>query len=368
MAHINGVWLVDAPASALNNAGADAGARTDNEIAVKYIRHGPLTYPYVSAQAFRYWLRETLARNHPEWKAAPIWREKKIAYTDANPIRFWDDDLLGYMRAGSTKKEDAEKAAEKTKEGTATSTEITRVSPFRVGTLVSIGPVDITRDFGTMSRQDADVRELSRDDKGRLEGPNPVPHEHQFYRTTLKGLFDLDLHACGTFYHRFRTGFRNLDDNRIEEAKKAALEELTEEMAYRLPLDQRVQRVATLFEALAALEGGAKQTLHYTPVAPCFFLAAVMRGGVSPFQFAVGTNLQGEAALKPEALREALEVWQDQILSPIYCGWRRGFMDDGRPAAEAILKESKLEYVVDDPRRVFRQIAADLKQQETWMD
>jgi CRISPR-associated protein Cst2 len=24
-----------------------------------------------------------------------------VAYTDANPIRYWDDDLFGYMRAPS---------------------------------------------------------------------------------------------------------------------------------------------------------------------------------------------------------------------------------------------------------------------------
>lgn len=56
----------------------------------------------------------------------------------------------------------------------------------------------------------------------RHEG-DPVPYSSQFYRATLKGLFSLDLRACGTFWYRQKTGFLNLDDVRIEEAKQAGL-------------------------------------------------------------------------------------------------------------------------------------------------
>lgn len=55
MAFVTGLMLIDAPASALNNAGAEDGARTDNTIAVKRIRTKAGDYPYVSAQAVRYW-------------------------------------------------------------------------------------------------------------------------------------------------------------------------------------------------------------------------------------------------------------------------------------------------------------------------
>ena len=46
------------------------------------------------------------------------------------------------------------------------STTVTRAAPFRVSTLVSIAPVDITADWGSMPRHEGD----------------PVPYEHQFYR------------------------------------------------------------------------------------------------------------------------------------------------------------------------------------------
>ena len=99
MSFVTGLILVDAPASALNNAGSIKDELYGNKVAVKAIRAGRELYPYVSAQAFRYWLRETLENADLGWQAAPIYREEKIAYTDANPILYWDDDLFGYMRA-----------------------------------------------------------------------------------------------------------------------------------------------------------------------------------------------------------------------------------------------------------------------------
>jgi CRISPR-associated protein Cst2 len=366
MAHVTGVWLVDAPASALNNQGAVEGGRTDNVVGVKFIRTRAGAFPYVSAQAFRYWLRATLQVTNEEWRAAPIFREQKIAYTDSNPIEYWDDDLFGYMRAGS-KKADAKAAREATERAneTETETEITRSSPFKVGTLVSIAPVYITNDFGVMSRHDADAGRVL---AGQERPADPVPHEHQFYQATLKGLFDLDLQACGTFWRRWKTGYRNLDTHRIKIAEEQGLELVEEGQAYRLPAAQRVQRVAALFEGLAQLEGGAKQSLHYTPVAPSLFLAAVMRGGVCPFQHVIGADERGSPRVRAEALLEALEVWRDQLLSPVYLGWKRGYLDEQRGPVEQALAESGAGYQSGDPRIIFRKLATDLQENPGWLD
>ncbi|MCI0616902.1 type I-B CRISPR-associated protein Cas7/Cst2/DevR, partial [bacterium] len=112
MSFISGLLLIDAPASALNNSGQPIpGAITDNSSATKFIKTKEGNFAYVSAQAFRFWLRTTLEANGNGWKSAPVYREEKVAYTDANPIRWWDDDLFGYMRAPS-KKASAAKARE----------------------------------------------------------------------------------------------------------------------------------------------------------------------------------------------------------------------------------------------------------------
>ncbi len=348
MSFVTGLLLIDAPASALNNAGNLREERGENTSSVKVIRtRENQSYPYVSAQAFRYWLRTTAERRVEGWKAAPMYREEKIAYTDSNPLLWWDDDLLGYMRAP--------KRAAKEQMNTITEVlePITRVSPFRVSTLVSIAPVNITNDFGVMSRHDGD----------------PVPFEHQLYRTTLQGLFSLDLHACGTFSYRNKAGYRNLDTARTNLAVEQQLEHLEGEKAYRLPLQERIRRVQGLFEGLALLEGGAKQAIHYTDVAPAFCILAVTRGGNHIFGHIVGAN-RGMPEIKLKALEEILTTMDDEILSPVYIGWVQGYLDEQREPFEQFLKEnSKRPILIRHPRDAYREFVTDLARPEntSWL-
>lgn len=354
MAFVTGLLLIDAPASALNNLGSIPGEREDNTVGVKVIRTKEGPFPYVSAQAFRYWLRMTLQGRGSGWVAAPIYREEKVAYTDANPLVFWDDDLFGYMRAPSKRETaKAKRDADASRAGeTETTDTITRAAPFRVSTLVSIAPATPTSDFGTMSRHEG----------------NPVPHEHQFYRTTLKGLFSLDLHACGTFSYRDKTGFRNLDGVRLKLAQDVpGIEHLEGEKSYRLPQDMRLARVRALFEGLAHLEGGAKQTLHYTDVSPALLIAAVTKGGNHIFGHVVGANAKGQPQIKADALREVMSVFADDLLSPIYVGWVRGYLDDERAKFEqfvAEFKDAPAQIRVSHPREALLTLANDLASSE----
>jgi CRISPR-associated protein Cst2 len=358
MAFINGFLLVDAPASALNNAGTVETERTDNIVAVKSIRTKAGVFPYVSAQAFRYWLRTTLENNSEfEWKNSPIFRETKIAYTDANPIEWWDDDLFGYMRAQGKKKDQKADREQRMADTVMTETEsdITRISPFRVSTLVSIAPVNLTEDFGVMSRHEG----------------NPVPHEHQFYRTVLKGLFSLDLYAAGTFSYKARTGYKNLDAKRIEIAKERKLENIEAEKVYRLPKGERVQRISALLGGLGILCGGAKQALHYTDVTPVVFMAAVLKGGNNPLHYVIGSDDKGMPVINEDAFKEALRVWKDQIISNVYLGWTTGFADLQREKAYQVANELEkndlIKFITGHPRDVINQMIQDLGKSQ-WLE
>lgn len=348
MAYIAGILMLDAPASALNNSNRAADADYDNEVGVKMIRTRDGALPYVSAQSFRYWLRSTLEQQ-PEWAnhTAPIFRENKVAYTDANPLKWWDDDLFGYMRTQGKKvsaKESRESDPTRALE-TPTSTDITRTSPFRMSTLVSIAPVNIVKDFGTMSRHEGD----------------PVPHAHQFYRATLKGLFSLDLNRAGTFSYRDQSGSRNLDEVRIEAAKEAKLSHDEASKEYRLLLGQRTERVAALLRGLAHLEGGAKQALHYTDVTPAVVIAAVFKGGNNPLHYVVGADEKGRPVVHTQALEEALQVWGDSLLSGLYVGWVQGFHDEQRARLETTLTNLGASFQIDHPRAVLTQLAKDVQ-------
>jgi CRISPR-associated protein Cst2 len=321
MPFVTGSLVLDAPASALNNAGAVEGAKTDNAIVVKKISTPEGPYPYVSAQAVRYWVRTSLESSVDRWKAAPVRREGKIAYSDADPIQYWDDDLFGYMRAPSKKTDAAkdQKASPLEKDR-----EITRVSPFRVSTFVSISPARPVSDFGTMTRQEGD----------------PVPYEHEFYRAHLIGLLSLDLSAAGTFFDGERVGYKNLDSHRRDAAKKAALEEVTlrKQKAYRLPIDQRIDRVSTLIGSLASLTGGAKQAIHYTDLTPGVVFLAVTKNGNNPFYRILNSSPSKTTQFHLGAFNELMATYRSDFLSDIYIGWAQGFLDNERAKLEDAVK------------------------------
>ena len=336
MSFLTGTYAIYAPASALNN-GEGSG---DIKAEVKTIRVQRYEYPYVSAQSGRYWLRGTAERLTPERTMSPIARGKgkQQSFTMGDPITYWDDDLLGYMRAEKADKGETDADGKKIKsDGT-----LTRISPFRTGTLVAAAPTEIVTDFGVMVRGDG----------------NPVLHAHEFYRATLVGQFSLDLSAVGTFSYADRSGQRNLGAEGIRRAQEAGLEHLTDRAAYRLPLAERVGRVADLLRAFARLEGGAKQTLHYTDVSPAFICMAVLRGGNNPFGALIAPTPLPELHLG--VLDESVTAYQDEFQSPLYIGLRQGFMD----AAFTPLAERAIEVV--HPRAAFDEVIADLGTHAEW--
>jgi CRISPR-associated protein Cst2 len=356
MAYLTALLLIDAPASALNNSGDPIpNARTENTTSVKFIRkRDGGFYPYVSAQAYRRWLRATLEADPQGWQMSPVYREEKVAYVDANPIQYWDDDLLGYMRApGKTKKNKGEGDAA-LKDMTPLGAEVsalTRISPLRVSTLVAVSPVYITNDFGVMARQEGD----------------PAPHEHQFYRATLQGLLSLDMGSVGVFTYSQRTGYQNLDSIRIKQAQENGLEHLEAERAYRLPIDQRIRRVRRLIEAIPLVQGGAKQTLHYTDVTPVVTIAAVTRYGNHPFNY-LFADKGDEITFNVEAFIEIIDSYRDQFLSPVYIGWRPGYAP-GQRAKLATLPDSVSEVVgLGTPGQAFNVLSAALADHVDWLD
>lgn len=301
---IIGLMLIDAPHSALNNAGSDAGDRTDNIVRVKSIRKGRKVYPYVSGQALRYWWRDTLVNKYG-WEMSPITRDKKIAFTSANPIDYPDDDVFGYMRAL------------KAKEGGT----VTRCSPLKNCPLVSVTAQYITSDFGVMARHDGD----------------PVPYEHEFYSTILKGIFSLDLSNLGKFYEIEKTGFRNMYPKLVELAEEKGLEHSKD--CWILDKETRIQRATDVISALPYLYGGAKNTSHLTDVTPKFIILAAIEGGNHIFMNVVHEE-NDELKIDFDALKEVIKDYGDILLTNVYIGIRSGFLNE----IQAELKKLDDEY------------------------
>jgi CRISPR-associated protein Cst2 len=352
MAYITALLLIDAPASALNNSGdAIPNARTDNTSSVKFIRkYGGGLYPYATAQAYRRWLRDSIDRDPQGWQTSPVYREEKVAYADANPIRYWDDDLLGYMRAPGSAKKEKPGIERMTPLGSDVSA-LTRISPLRVSTFVAVSPVYITNDFGVMARQEGD----------------PTPFEHQFYRATLQGLLSLDMNSAGVFTYSQRTGYQNLDSIRRQEAEQNGLAHDPDSRTYRLAPEERLRRVRRLIEAIPLVQGGAKQTLHYTDVTPVVSIAAVTRYGNHPFNY-LFEDRGDEITFKADAFVDIVRAYQDQFLSPVFIGWRPGYATTQYDKFSAMPEDVRALLEGGTPHEAFGLLSEALAQAPHWLD
>ncbi|GAB4340625.1 MAG: type I-B CRISPR-associated protein Cas7/Cst2/DevR [Calditrichia bacterium] len=327
-----GFVLIDAPHSALNNAGQDAGARTENAVVVKTIRKGREVYPYVSGQAWRYWWRNILAEKF-KWQLSPIIRETKIAFTAANPFLYPDDDIFGYMRA-----------LKKNEGGT-----LTRLSPLKCSPLVSVYPQLPTDDFGVMARQEGD----------------PVPFEHQFYSTTFKGIFSLDLERLGKFDEQAKTGFKNLDKAYVEKDDiQNAIKESGATIVngkYQLPKETRISRAQDAIKALNYIYSTTKSASHLTDVTPKLVILAVIEGGNHIFMNITNSDYH-KPLINIEALKQVIQDYKNIIKSKVYIGRQDGFLDELKDRFQELKSEIGDEMIeLCSPKTAIDNFADELK-------
>ncbi|MDL2222353.1 type I-B CRISPR-associated protein Cas7/Cst2/DevR, partial [Parabacteroides sp. OttesenSCG-928-N08] len=126
-----GFILLDVDVVALNNAGKSTDSNFENAVATKKIYKDGRSYTYVSGQAFRYWWRDTL-KNNLGWTLSPVTRDNKIAFTEADPFTYPDDDVFGYMKAAKDVKLDENGKPKLDKKGKEEKEDVTvtRVSPL----------------------------------------------------------------------------------------------------------------------------------------------------------------------------------------------------------------------------------------------
>jgi CRISPR-associated protein Cst2 len=341
--YLVGKIVLDVVAGAPNN-----GRGEDNIARAKQMRVGRDVYPYVSAQAFRRWVRDSLPATE---QRSPVTRsgsgKKQQAYTAGRPHHYLDDDIFGYMVAVK-------------KDANGSSGTCQRDTVLATGTFVSVTPRRPTQDYGTMTR-------------GFAAGDNPVIHEHEFYTAELAGDVLLDLPRVGVF-EIDGTGLKvALTSEAASEARSEGAEEtsLRGINALRLPLDERRRRAAVVLRSLAAVRGGAKQSLHYGDRAPALVLLAPIKGGVNPFTRVLGVR-DGQAVFRADVLREEAAAWADELDGPITLGWAPGFLADQRDRVHQELDDliSAGTVVFDHPRVLLGQLADQIAggDRDSWFE
>ncbi|MDJ1500205.1 type I-B CRISPR-associated protein Cas7/Cst2/DevR [Xanthocytophaga agilis] len=328
-----GFILLDVDVVALNNAGKSTTSNFDNAVATKKINKNGRTYTYVSGQAWRYWWRDALQKNH-QWLLSPITRDNKIAFTAANPVQYADDDVFGFMKAAKDIVRDEQgnpvldtKGKEKKEDVT-----VTRVSPLKNSAIISVGSVRTAENWSSMARQEGDS----------------VPYSKEEYSAIMKGMFSLDLAQVGTFATYNKTGFKNL----TEDLKKTALQNGSKEIddlfvkdskgnaqkLVQLPKETRIKRITDTIKALKTISGGAMQTDNMGDVTPKFIILATMTTGNHPFSHvAINDGVNNDRVLlNVEGIEEVLNDYKDQFEGTVFIGRRSGFMEEYKSDLEKL--------------------------------
>jgi CRISPR-associated protein Cst2 len=326
-----GFVLLDVDVVALNNAGKNTSSNFDNAVATKRIRKNGRTYVYVSGQAWRSWWRDSLQKNL-NWELSPVTREAKIAYTEANPIKYADDDVFGYMKAAKEVVHGDDGTAvldKKGKEKTENIT-VTRISPLKNSAIVSVASVNPEENWSSMARQVGDS----------------VPYGKHEYSAIMKGMFSLDLAQVGTFSDYNKTGYVNLSAILKKEALEKGSTEIDDKFVpnhklIRLDKDTRVKRATDTIKALKNISGGAMQTNNMGDVTPKFIVLATTKTGNHPFShIATKTGAYEEyATLDIDALKEVIIDYKNDFEGKIFIGKRAGFMDDKNDALVKLVDE-----------------------------
>lgn len=325
--NVQGFVLLDVDVVALNNAGKDITSNFDNAVRTKSIYKDGQQYVYVSGQAWRYWWRDTLQKVCA-WQLSPVTRDKNIAFTAADPIKYADDDMFGYMRAASESYTD-DKGKKKSRNIT-----VTRVSPLKNSALISVSSVHPAANWSSMSRQEGDA----------------VPYVRQEYSAIMKGMFSIDLNAVGTFCDYNRSGFKNLSEDLKKEAFEKGAAEVDDPFGKgkltRLPSDIRVQRATDTIETLKNISGGAMQTNNLGDVTPKLIVLATTRTGNHPFSHIVKSEGERDerAILNIEGIRQVISDYKDDFVGKIFIGKRSGFFDEYERDLKK-LQEDNLELV-----------------------
>ncbi|MEM4090781.1 MAG: type I-B CRISPR-associated protein Cas7/Cst2/DevR [Thermoplasmatales archaeon] len=258
-------------------------------------------HPYVSGQALRRYIRDTMKdilkdRNDENLKMSPEEKssdKKAPIVTLGDPRKYIDDDLFGFMRA--IKKERGKKS-EKNKESTDEGNEGSelgatrrRTSPLRVSPAYGMFKLNADRDLGTRSA---------------LEFKQSAEAGGSFFETEItNNLFRstllLELDRVGVWKGYETTSEKDKDGGELDE-------------------NTRKTRMTILLESIKYLWGGGRQARLLVDLTPQFIIYARMRRKVPIFLNSIDVEYSdGNFKIKTDIIRETVKDYAADIQSLI---------------------------------------------------
>jgi CRISPR-associated protein Cst2 len=380
LTHVAGTFLIQARGSFLNGRGLKPGLEKETITEHKYFRDGKNTVPYVSAQAWRRWLRDTLIEEtgwpKSEFKVVKFSKKGTTSQVapEINPAEFAEDDIFGYMYArgksaarakpSGESEEDVEEVSND-EEGAVANQKVRsvmRASPLLSSLLVSIRAEGWRgSDPGFVFPREVDEEALKMVEKGTEPKISPLPYGTEFYNTYLQAFFCLNYARLGVFSN---LGDRiELDDRFVQSDKikiKYDMGRLGKIYEIANP-SVRKERATALLKALARLRGGAKQAQFGTDIAPRVLVAAGLSCG-NPIFNNLFEDRETKPVLRTDVLTEICSDYSGRIATPVLIGIRSGVLgneEDVRKLHDE--KSDNPKFIVTTPIEAADRLAAYLQ-------
>jgi len=331
--------IIDNMGGALNKGG-------DGQI--KQLSRGNQSYAYASPQNYRYGLRQTAELLFGETMSPIVDNDKSTAAgrsvsTSGDAVKYWDDDLFGYMGKDTSakgKKGAQEQVKEPGDEGEPVAPGegedakgdggdgkmLTRISPLRTSLMIAMERGNLKADTLTMNRVN--------DSASWRENGEKV---HSGY---MQGVLNLSLSEAGRIFAGLRSGLKNISPSnfdaksgeaapgsnlaaRLEQGELQHHHVVTGKSlpmsVYTLPTQERLRRIGVLLKSVPMTVTGAHQTLGYADTTPRVTISCVVHGGSSPLHGLV-TCQGGVLKVDQNAAERTSRSWKSYLRSPVYIG------------------------------------------------
>jgi len=344
---ITGSFAVHADGAFLNGAGLDTRGENRNVSTVKSFWRNKTPVPYVSAQAWRRWLRNTLVEE-TGWEPSiiePVMTSDKGSSSKIagklDPLNFPEDDIFGYMFTAAKDKKESEV------ERRLPEVQLVRSSPFKTS---------ILRGLPNLSKISTDEGFV------HLKEGTPLPYSTEFYSAELGATFALELYRLGVF-ENIGNSKDEIDPHLVKNTD--LLEEhdhptINKAKVYvrKNVVDYQNNLAKELLNALAFLRGGSKLAQFGVDVAPKFLILAGMKVGGMIFDNLL-INSGGSPALNLAALEEIVADYREKITTKIYLGIREGYLSNQEEIRQ-ITELGGIEVVHGSPSSVAKKFADEL--------
>lgn len=350
LTHVVGTFLIQAEGAFLNGAGLGRGEDKNTTIP-KTLADFKDEVPYVSAQAWKRWLRDTYQSENPEDPAVIIQttdvneknNTKKLGST-LDPVTFAEDDIFGYMKTrkdqgtatAESEQSDEEGEDEDVGSGREKVKPTMRTSPFHASILMSLRKVGWRGlDKGFVYPKSVAPELLEKNPDARS---TPLPYDTKFYNTQLQGIFGLNYSRLGVF----RNGGDRIEldtplrDTYLKEGVVSLVDDKEPTAkTYKMVKNPRKERATKILKALSIMRGGAKQAQFGTPVHPQAIVIAGLSCGNLIFNHLFEDTKEGPV-FKLETFEEVVRDFADRIMTNVYVGIRTGYLN---PESERRLRE-----------------------------